>query len=147
MPEKKEDSVAKCWRAKSSVGGHERGLRPVFRRLPAQSRRHGGFAAAHVALHQTAHRGIPRHIGHGLPHGAALRARGRKGQKLPEFLCGVLCHAPAGFPPFAVFEQEQRDLEQEQLLKDEAPLGLLQRLHGGGKMNVLQGLPQRAQAV
>ena len=61
-------------------GSHHGGLPPFTDEGIGDTRRHGGLAAAHVALNQAGHGGIPPHILNAVGNGAALRTRQGEGE-------------------------------------------------------------------
>ena len=61
-------------------GGHKGRLPAAVHGHPAQSRGHGGFAAAHIPLHQPVHRGGPGHVFYPLGNGPLLGPGELEGQ-------------------------------------------------------------------
>ena len=110
---------------------HERGLVP---RLDGGEDGEGGddgLARAHVALQEAVHRVGLGHVGADLPPHALLggRERVREGaEQLPPEGPGRV-HAEAALAPFALAADGETELEEEEVVEDEAapgggPLGL-----------------------
>ena len=120
-------------------GGHQRRLPAVLGGKPDTRRRHHGLAAAHVALHQPVHGPAPGHVANGVVNGPALGLREREGQGAVKT---VHIHRMARRPRHVlppVAQQLQAAGQQKQLLKHQPPPRHLQRLKGGGKVDVLIG--------
>lgn len=127
--------------------GHKGRLPAAFGGHPAQSRGHGGFAAAHIPLHQPVHRGGPGHVFYPLGNGPLLGPGELEGQQPGEVL-GILAAGPVEvFLPAAAFDLHQPQLQNQKLLKYQAAAGNGQLFLVPGPVDALQRVAQVAQGV
>ena len=115
-------SVAACWRAKISVGGQHGALPAVLRGKPDGRGGHQRFAAADVALQKAGSSARRRRDRPEFPRWSAFCAPvggyGRLRQNGPR---SSGCMGGAGLAPPVAAQQEDADLEQVQLLKNQPP--------------------------
>ena len=103
-------------------GRHEGGLVTVFHGDQHGLQRDDGFARADVALQQAAHRARSAHVGDDLAQSTLLRGRRMKGQHLAKRFAHLVGggEGDAGALAQAAALELQAELEEEQLLEDEA---------------------------
>ena len=118
-------------------GGHQGGLHAVLNHRPAQGRRHGGFAAAHIPLDQPVHGRIPGHIVDRFLDGPMLGSRQGEGEQLGKPLGKLLLDRVQVFLFSSAFNAQQPQLQHQEFLKGQAEAGSGDFLLGFGKVNGL----------
>ena len=128
-------------------GGHQGRLLAVPGGDPGGGRRHGGLAAAHVALDQAVYDPPAGKVGGDLPDDPLLGPGEGEGEGGLEF--SHVRHREAGpgllVPPRP--EQGQAHGEDEELLEDQPVPGPGQGLEGGGRVDLPVGRGRVAEAV
>ena len=109
-------------------GRHERGLHAAARREKCRSRRDGGLAAAHVALHQPVHRRAGGEVVRDLPQHLLLCRRQAVGERGVKFRqCVGRDHDRALHAPLRPHELQARR-KDEKFLKHQSPPRDVQRV-------------------
>ena len=110
--------VARCWRARISVGAIKAACRPGLVDGRGGEQRHDGLAGADVALQQAQHALRPREIGDDVVDRALLRGRERVGQGLDHAGAQpAFARAAASRLALAMgAQQRERELAGEQLV-------------------------------
>ena len=131
-------------------GCHDAGLIAVVNGLQGGEYGHQGLAAAHVALQQAVHLPAAGDIGTNLLQHPFLRTgkgEGEVGVCVVEGFAYTGEHYPLGVAHLYEFLLYQRELEIEELFKFKAAAGLLQTVHVGREVDVVQGFIQRNQPL
>ena len=129
-------------------GGHDAGLIAVVDGLQGGKNGHHGLAAAHVALQQAVHLTAAGHVGADFLEHTLLSPCEREGKVRVCIIEGFAYareHDPLGVAHLDEFLLDKRQLQVKQLFVFEAAASLLEAVHVGREVDVVQGLVQRDQ--
>ena len=127
--------------------GHQGALPAILSGEPHAGGSHHGLAAAHISLTQAVHGPLGAHIAHSIVDGALLGTGEGEGQLFVEGgqvngMAGGAGHVLSGGA-----QQMEAAGQEEQLLEHHAAAGDLQRLGGGGEVDIFVGVAGVAQVV
>ena len=130
-------------------GGHQGPLAAGINGREQRGDGHHGFATADIALHQTGHGLIAAEVRTDFRQDTLLGPRQGKGQELEEGLQQrVTLHRQRGGRAIGQLAAplQQPELQQEELVKDQAMAGRTQALLVAGAVDLEQGIRQRHQS-